>query len=77
MSLAGEKSKKIDLAGRSLVPGFVDSRLHTAVLGANTIAIDCKYPQVKSIKEIQKLVAEAVKKAPTGAWIRGWGYDHS
>ncbi len=74
---ADAKSEIIDLKGRSLIPGFIDSHIHTAVFGANSLAVDCRSPGVSSIEDIKKLIADAVKRAPKGAWIRGWGYDHS
>ena len=76
-SFIGNKTKVIDLGGRSLVPGFIDSHLHMALKGANELAIDCRYPNVKSIEDIKKLVKEAAEKTPKGKWIRGWGYDQS
>ncbi|MDI9493328.1 MAG: amidohydrolase [Bacillota bacterium] len=75
--LIGEETKVIDLAGRSLVPGFIDSHLHMGVMGANSLAIDCRSPGVSSIEDIKKLIAERAKITPKGQWIRGWGYDHS
>ena len=77
LSHASTESVTIDLAGRSLIPGFIDSHLHTAVLGANTVAIDCRSPGISSIEEIKKRIAEVAKDTPKGQWIRGWGYDHS
>lgn len=67
----------IDLHGRSVVPGFIDSHLHMGVMGMNCNAIDCRYPYVKSIEDIKSKIAESAKTKPKGSWIRGWGYDHS
>ena len=67
----------IDLAGRSLVPGFIDAHLHMSILGMNLMSLDCRYPGVKSIEDIKALVKEKAKTTPKGVWIRGWGYDHS
>ena len=72
-----ENTKVIDLAGKSLVPGFIDSHLHMAIYGMNTLAVDCRSPGVKSIEDIKKLLSEKAKTVPKGAWVRGWGYDHS
>lgn len=72
-----KNTKLIDLKGRSLVPGFIDSHLHMAIFGANSMAIDCRSPGVSSIEDIKNLVKEAVANTPKGQWIRGWGYDHS
>jgi predicted amidohydrolase YtcJ len=73
----GPQTEQIDLRGRSLVPGLIDSHLHTAVFGANALAVDCRSPGVSSIEDIKELIREAAKKTPPGQWIRGWGYDHS
>ena len=77
LEYADEKTRLIDLNGRSLIPGFIDSHLHTGVLGANALAIDCRSPGVSSIEDIKNLIREAAKVTPKGQWIRGWGYDHS
>ncbi len=77
MKYAGRDTRLVNLNGRSLIPGFIDSHLHTAVLGANSIAIDCRSPGVSSIADIKALVCKAAEQTPKGAWIRGWGYDHS
>lgn len=77
MAYKGEGTQVVDLKGRSLIPGFVDSHLHMAILGMNMLAIDCRYPYVKSIEDIKGLIREKAKTAPKGTWIRGWGYDHS
>lgn len=77
LTYSDDKTIRIDLNGRSLVPGFIDSHLHTAVLGANSLAIDCRSPGVSSIEDIKELIKKAAKVTPKGQWIRGWGYDHS
>lgn len=73
----GEKTRIIDLKGRSLIPGFIDSHLHTALVGTNSLAIDCRSPGVSSIEDIKNLIREVVKVTPKGEWVRGWGYDDS
>jgi len=73
----GSDTKVIDLAGKSLVPGFIDSHLHMAIFGMNTLAVDCRSPGVKSIEEIKALLSEKAKTVPKGTWVRGWGYDQS
>ncbi|MDD2215850.1 MAG: amidohydrolase [Eubacteriales bacterium] len=77
LAYAGSNTRKVDLKGRSLIPGLIDSHLHMAVLGANSLAIDCRSPGVSSIEEIKNLIREAAQVTPKGQYIRGWGYDHS
>jgi predicted amidohydrolase YtcJ len=76
-ALEGPDTKAIDLAGRSLIPGFIDSHLHMGLLGMNIMSLDCRSPGVGSIEDIKALVREKAKTTPKGVWIRGWGYDHS
>lgn len=77
LKFKGNETVITDLNGKSLIPGFIDSHLHTAVMGANSLAIDCRSPGVSSIEDIKKLIAEKVAVTSKGQWIRGWGYDHS
>lgn len=72
-----KNTKLVDLKGRSLIPGFIDSHLHMAIFGANSMAIDCRSPGASSIEDIKRLIKKAAAVTPKGQWIRGWGYDHS
>lgn len=71
----GDSTKVIDLCGRSVVPGFIDSHIHTAVMGVNALAIDCRPSAVSSIEDIKEAIFERTKVTPKGEWIRGWGYN--
>lgn len=67
----------IDLAGRSVLPGFVDSHMHPSLFGTTLLEIDCRFPAVKCIDDILRRVEEKARAEPPGTWIRGWGYDDS
>ena len=69
------KTKEIDLKGGSIIPGFIESHLHTAVMGLNSLTIDCRPSAVHSIEDIKEAVYEKAKVTPKGEWIRGWGYN--
>ena len=71
----GGKTKKFDLRGRAVVPGFHDAHMHFAGLGQRRIALDLIGTQ--SIEEIQGKLAEAVAKAEPGQWILGRGWDQN
>lgn len=75
----GEYTKVIDLAGRTLMPGFVEAHSHfmlNAIL-LNEIVIPIDYTICKSIKEIQVIIKEAAKKKKPGEWIILQGYDQN
>ncbi|MXV86305.1 MAG: amidohydrolase [Acidimicrobiales bacterium] len=73
-SLAGPRTRVIDLDGRTVVPGINDSHVHLGFFGAvrPPLAIDVSFPTVQSTGDI----AHAIRHArPTGPWIRGIGWD--
>lgn len=65
----------VDLQGKCVIPGFVDSHMHPVILADSAQKISCLPPLVHSIEDLTAAVqAEAQKKEP-GQWIQGWGYD--
>ncbi|HAI21775.1 MAG TPA: amidohydrolase, partial [Clostridiales bacterium UBA8153] len=52
----GPGTRVVELAGRFLMPGFIDAHVHLAAYGANRLHINCKFPQVRSIRDIQERV---------------------
>ncbi|MDH5495467.1 MAG: amidohydrolase [Candidatus Bathyarchaeota archaeon] len=73
LSYAEENTKRIDLKGKTVVPGFVDAHVHGASLGRVLSQINLR--NVKSIKEIQRKVKQWTKKTAVGKWIIGRGWD--
>jgi predicted amidohydrolase YtcJ len=68
-------TKIIDLKGRFLVPGFIDSHNHPEVYGARFSQISCNDPAVKSIEDLKKLIRSEAEKRPQGEWIQAFGYN--
>lgn len=77
MSFRGPSTEVIDLKGRTLTPGLVESHCHMLSYGTNELGVNLKYPNVKSIADIQAALKRKAAETPPGHWIRGWGYDHS
>lgn len=67
----------IDLQGKTVIPGFVESHMHPSILATTLLDVNCAYPEVKSVKDIVKNVAERIKTTNKQGWVRGWGYDDS
>ncbi len=61
----------IDLAGRTLMPGFIDS--HTHINGRPPHFIDLT--EVDSIARIIELVQEKAQEVGPGNWITGYGWS--
>ncbi|HAZ25149.1 MAG TPA: amidohydrolase, partial [Algoriphagus sp.] len=71
----GENTEVIDLEGKTMTPGFIESHAHLMGIGYNKLELDLMY--VKTYDELVEKVAEAVAKAKPGDWItgRGWHQD--
>ncbi|HEX3244865.1 MAG TPA: amidohydrolase [Chloroflexota bacterium] len=74
---AGEHTQIVDLAGRTVLPGFIDSHVHMGAYGTNKLGIDCKVAGMRSIEAIKQAIRERAQATPPGTWIRAHGYDHT
>ena len=76
-SLAGPETKKIDLGGKTMLPGINDSHMHAPFFGGTRppLALDLSFPNVRSIKDIVAAVREKAAQVEPGEWIRGFGWD--
>jgi predicted amidohydrolase YtcJ len=75
-SLAGTNTRRIDLDGRTVLPGLLDAHAHFSPSQFNRPDIlDLSYPGVKSIKEVQEAIAKRAKELPPGQWIQGRSWD--
>lgn len=70
---AGTQVKVVDLEGKVVVPGFIDSHLHLMSLGIGLRHLNLN--DVSSISELKELVAERAKTAAIDEWILGRGWD--
>ena len=66
---------RIDLGGRTVIPGFVDAHMHPVMLADFSRQIACLPPKVNSIQELIQEIARVRSEKPEGGWIKGWGYD--
>lgn len=75
MKFKGEQTQMIDLAGRTMTPGFIEGHGHIMGLGYTELTLNLS--DVKSYEELVDRVKGAVAKAQPGQWIlgRGWHQD--
>lgn len=76
--LIGKTTIRIDLKGKTVTPGLIDTHAHFAHSGINQVyVLDLRYPKVKSIVEAIKLVKTQIEKTQRGRWVQGAGWDEA
>jgi len=78
----GPDTRVIDLAGRSLIPGFIDTHYHPILKGffgddEDAAIINTNLANCPSIEDILELIRKAAVKRGPGAWISMMGYDQN
>ncbi len=66
LAMAGPQTRRVDLQGRSMVPGFIDTHLHSAFLGnIEKGGLPVKFKDVASgLEEIRQIVAKFAPGEP-------------
>ncbi len=79
-ALRGPATEVTDLAGRALLPGFVDGHGHLAKVADSLHSANLAGPPVGEVVDIPSLLDTLRafirgRRIPPGGWVRGRGYD--
>lgn len=76
LPLAGPGTRLVDLAGRTLVPGFVDAHAHVWKIGhLLTSLLDVRTSA--GMPDLQAQLRQADRRLPHGAWLLGRGFNEA
>ncbi len=67
-------SAVIDLDGKTVTPGFVESHCHPSMAGLN-LCFEVDVKQAASIDDIITLLQKKAAQLPKGSWVKGFGYN--
>ncbi|MFO7260794.1 MAG: amidohydrolase [bacterium] len=70
----GPTTRRIDLAGRLVVPGFMDGHTHFMSGGFQLASVDLR--DAATPEEFARRIGEFARTLPPGRWITGGDWDH-
>ncbi|HEX9031956.1 MAG TPA: amidohydrolase, partial [Streptosporangiaceae bacterium] len=73
MELAGRGTEVVDLDGRMLLPGFVDSHVHASAAGLERLR--CDLSEAHGLADYLAIVREYAQANPEAQWITGGGWS--
>jgi predicted amidohydrolase YtcJ len=73
--LVEKNTRIINLRGKTLVPGFIDTHIHVADFGRCLMWLDLS--AADSIRSVQALLKEKTKQTLIGKWIIGRGWNEN
>jgi predicted amidohydrolase YtcJ len=73
-ALAAPSTRRLDLAGRTVLPGFNDSHVH--LIDGGTQLVEVNLRDARTPEDTAARLAAYVKTQPKGRWILGGFWDH-
>jgi len=75
--LASSHTEILNLEGKTVLPGIIDSHTHPILQASHLIGIDCRKPSVKAIRDIKEMVRKRALELGPGKWIRAVNFNDS
>ncbi len=73
--LIGKATQVVDLCGKTVVPGLIDTHIHVADFGRCLLWLDLT--EADSIGMLQRLLKEKARQMQAGKWIIGRGWNET
>ena len=75
LEMADREAKVLDLEGRTVLPGFIDTHVHLDDFGLTLRTLNLEV--ATSVVEVKRLLAERVHNTPNGEWVMGRGWNEN
>jgi len=75
--LARSKTRIIDLKGKTVLPGFIDTHEHCIRKGMRGDWVDCASPPIGTIDQLVEALAAKAHEKAEGEWVVGYGFDET
>lgn len=74
LATASDKTRRVDLKGRRVIPGLNDSHMHV-IRGGLSYNLELRWDGVPSLADGLRMLKEQAQRTPPGQWVRvigGW-----
>jgi predicted amidohydrolase YtcJ len=75
LKLAHAQTCIIDLGGKTITPGFIETHAHLSLYALTLLQVDCSCPLNTRIQDVKDQLCAHVQTLKPGQWIKGWGFD--
>jgi predicted amidohydrolase YtcJ len=75
--LTQAETKIIDVSGRTVMPGLIDSHNHMTLFGHNLEALNLGPSRIGSIRQLLSRLRQRAAETGPGDWIKAWGMDET
>lgn len=65
----------IDLEGKTVIPGFIETHNHLSYYALTLFMVDCSPYNNQSMVDVLAKIEERASSSTPGEWVVGWGYD--
>jgi predicted amidohydrolase YtcJ len=69
-SLAGKNTEVIDLSGRTVLPGFIESHFHPDWYALSLLEVNLE--KCTNVDDVLKLLKGRIKQTEPGVWVKGY-----
>ncbi len=69
MALSGPDTRRMDLKGRRVIPGLIDSHMHI-IRGGLNYNMELRWDGVRSLTDAMRMLKEQVDRTPAPQWVR-------
>ena len=73
LQAVGPATRQVDLAGHTLLPGFIDTHGHMVYFGKNLV--DADLFGCEDIPQVLERMKHQAARVPAGGWVVGFGYQ--
>lgn len=76
-ALASRETEEIDLQGKTIYPGFIDTHEHCIRRGLQLDYVNCRTPPMRSLEQIVAALKEKADSKQDGEWVIGSWFDET